>query len=45
MPLTNNKMAYELLNNKIIYDENIEELLKKGLDFENNTSVEDNKIY
>ena len=35
MGLTNNPTVYDLFNNKIIYDKNIESLLKKGIAFEN----------
>ena len=34
MGITNNKAVNELFNNKLIYSENIEELIKQGLEFE-----------
>ena len=41
MGITNNKAVNELFNNKLIYSENIEVLLDKAIDFENNTNYDE----
>ena len=42
MGITNNEGVNLLFDNKLIYDSNIDNLIKKGLEFENNP--EKNKI-
>ena len=42
MGITNNEGVDILFDNKLIYDSNIENLIKKGIEFENNP--EKNKI-
>ncbi len=44
MGMTNNPLVSDLFDNKILYNSNIDELLKLGLEFENKTLEEKNNI-